>query len=268
MSVIYFYNEVFGITSDTQLYAQNGPSYNDQLYDYIITINGSLNNLFSKKSYQQDPQDINKVIINFEINNNTYNNHYLVTNITSTTNALTNGVIAEDYDFDTRILEILALKIFGHARARAALSNDTDIIRDLQNEFYNHINNVVQNHKYDIFNQYVELDNPQMRRNDVNRPANFNFTNGKFAFPGYISGSLVDKYNLSNDLLNGPKAGISWVQNGEYNIPILIKINSENAIELPDYNSVIIFASYTNNDPNPTYIALDAKSIYDPSYFE
>jgi hypothetical protein len=268
MSFVYFYNDVFSINRDTDLYASNKPSYNDQLYDYIITINGSLNNLFSKKSYQQDPNNINNVIINFEINNNTYNNHYLATNILSTTNSLTNGIISEDFDFNTRILEILALKIFGHARARAAFSNDTDIIFDLQNEFYNHINNVVQNHKHDIFNQYVQLDKPEMIKNDVNRPVNFNFTNGTFSFPGYISGSLIDKNNLSNGLLNGPKTGISSVENGEYNIPILIKINSENAIEYPDFNSVVIFATYTENDPNPTYIALDAKSIYEPTYFQ
>jgi hypothetical protein len=269
MSAIYFYNEVFGITTETQLYAKNGPIYNNQLFDYIITINGSLNNLFSKKTYQQDPQDVNKVIINFEINSNTYNNHYLTTNIISTpTNSLINGVIVDDIEFDTRILEILALKIFGHARARAALSNDMDIIHDLQNEFYNHINNVIQNHKYDIFNQYVQLDKRQLWQNDINRAVSFNFTNGTFAFPGYISGSLFDKNNLSSDLLNGPKAGISWMENGDYNIPILIKINSENAIEFPDYNSVIIFASYTNNNPTPTYIALDAKSIYDPTFFQ
>lgn len=268
MSVVYFYNEVFDINTDTQLYAENRLVYNDQLYDYIITINGSLNCLFAIKSYQQDPTSINNVIVNFEINNNYYNNYYITTNITTATNALINGVLVEECDFDTRVLEILALKIFGHARARAAISNDTDIIHDLQNEFYNHINNVVQTHKYDIFNQYVQLDKPQMRRNDVNRPANFNFTNGVFAFPCYISGSLVDKSNLSNELLNGPKTGISSVENGDYNIPILIKISSENAIEFPDYNSIMIFATYINNEPNPTYIALDTKSVYDPTFFD
>lgn len=267
MSVVYFYNEVFDINRNTDLYADNRLVYNDQLYDYIITINGSLNCLFAKKTYQQNQDDMNNVIVNFEINNNYYNNYYITSTISTTTNALTSGVLVEECEFDTRVLEILALKIFGHARARAAISNDIDIIHDLQNEFYNHINNVIQIHKYDIFNQYVQLDNPQMRRNDVNRPANFNFTNGTFAFPGYIGGSLVDKNNLSTELLNGPKAGISSVENGEYNIPILIKINSENAIEFPDYNSIMIFATSTNNG-DLTYIALDTKSVYDPTFFD
>lgn len=267
MSVVYFYNEVFNIDRNTDLYADNRLVYDDQLYDYIITINGSLNCLFSKKSYQQNPADMNNVIVNFEINNNYYNNYYVTSTISTATNALINGVLAEECEFDTRVLEILALKIFGHARARAAISNDTDIIHDLQNEFYNHINNVVQNHKYDIFNQYVQLDNPQMRKNDVNRSVNFNFTNGIFAFPGYVSGSLLDKNNLSSELLTGHKSGISSVENGEYNIPILIKISSENAIEFPDYNTIMVFATYANNG-DVTYVALDTKSVYDPTFFQ
>ena len=268
MSVVYFYNEVFDINRNTDLYADNKLVYNEQLYDYIITINGSLNCLFSKKSYQQNLCDMNNVNINFEINNNYYYNYYITSTISTTTNALVNGVLVEECNFDTRVLEILALKIFGNARARAAISNDTDIIYDLQNEFYNHINNVIQNHKYDIFNQYVQLDNVEMRRDDINRPVNFNFTNGVFSFPGHISGSLADKNNLSAELLNGPKVGISSVENGEYNIPILIKISSEKAIEYPDYNTIMIFATYTNNNTTPTYVALDTKSVYNPIFFQ
>jgi hypothetical protein len=89
----------------------------------------------------------------------------------------------------------------------------------------NHVNNVLQSHKNDIFNQYVQQDLPQLNANDVNEPVNFNFLDDSLAFPGYIAGSLVDLPNLSDDLKNGPMDGHAMV-NGVYNVPILIKIGA------------------------------------------
>ena len=136
-----------------------------------------------------------------------------------------NGI--ETYtSFNTRILEILALKIFGHARARAAISNDTELTIGIQSNLQNHIISVLNTHGQDIFNQYVNQDLPELNQNDINQPVNFNFQNDVFSFPGYIVGSLIDKQNLSNALLNGVSGGFTDMVNGDYNIPILIRIGN------------------------------------------
>ena len=236
MSATYFYNsegDSFGINRNADLYANNVSPVNLQEYDYVITLQGALDNLFSTRTYQQNASNMNEVDINLVLDHNAFNTMFNNTEMVNAGASITSGVLtASQCDFNTRVLEVLAIKIFSHGRARAAISNDTDIISGIQNALYAHIGNVITAHKHDIFNQYVQQDLPELNNNDVpelnnnnvvNTPVNFNFSNDTLAFPGYINGSLVDLANLSDDLKNGPNDGHALV-NGLYNVPILIKI--------------------------------------------
>ena len=129
-------------------------------------------------------------------------------------------------DFGTRVLEILAIKIFGHARARSAISNDTTITSNIKENLSNHFINVINKYKYSIFNQYVQTDNPNINTDDITAPVEFNFQQDILSFPGFIVGNLDDKSRLSNDLLAGPNVGGNLMVNGEYNIPILIRVGN------------------------------------------
>ena len=263
MSFTYYFNDPFFINSQTQLFAENNNIIDTNIYDYIITFNPIFNTFFSSKTYQQNVQNPNNVDINFAISSNEYSDSYTNTIMQSTeTNAYMYGSM-DNIDFSTRILEILALKIFGHARARAAINNDTFIINNIQNDLYNHIGNVLDKHKYDIFNMYVYQDLIDLKNDDLSKPVNFNFKYDKIAFPGYVKGSLSNKNLLSPSLLNGPVHGINSVVNGDYNIPILIMI-SDNYIDNNqpvDYNYTIILMTSDDNG-YVTYIAFDATSVY------
>ncbi len=288
MSIEYFFNDPFFINTETQLYSQYGNILDTNIYDYIITLNTTFDNLFNVKSYKQSDQDTNNVEINFSIHTDEYNNIYNQTFMSPTeTNAYIYGSM-DKIDFNTRILEILALKIFGHAKARSAIGNDTNIINNLKNELLNHFDDTIQRHKHDIFNMYVYQDKQDLTQDDVSKSANFNFNYDKIAFPGYVRGSLSRKNLLSASLLNGPTHGINSVVNGDYNIPILIMFSDETMMNIninnnnnngnnnnyninnnnnnnnnqpPNYNYTIILMTYDDNG-YVTYIAFDATSIY------
>lgn len=225
--VTYYFNDAndtFGINRNTDLYANNVAPVNLQEYDYVITLSGALDSLFSTKTYQQNGADMNQVDLTLSLNQSSFNEMFNNTAMVNAGATISSGILGGIVcDFNTRVLEVLAIKIFSHGRARAAISNDTDIITAIKDSLYMHVSNVVAAHKHDIFNQYVQQDLPELNNNDVNVPVNFNFSNDTLAFPGFIAGSLVDLANLSDDLKNGPNDGHAMV-NGLYNVPILIKI--------------------------------------------
>ena len=218
----YFFNEPLYFTKSIGVFSKHSiPDIGE--YDYIIKLNMSLNDFFITRSYQQNQNDINNIDITFNVNQDNFNLAYNNTLMDSNRDALIKG---SEYvtSCDTRILEIIALKIFGHAKARTAIKNDTSIISGIKHNLFNFFNNIVQNYKTNIFNQYVQYDLVDLNNNDINEPINFNFTNDVIDFPGYIHGSLLDTNQLSSNLLNGPTSGnSSSLINGVYNIPILIK---------------------------------------------
>ena len=226
MSYTYFLNDVFAVEQDTALYAQNGVAPNLNEYDYIVTLPCNLRDMFSAMTYQQNSQDANLFNVDLTINDSALNSTIAASNMVQQASNLATGIVATNtVGFDTRVLEILALKIFGHARARAAIANDTTITATLNSDLSNHVHNVVSTHKDDIFCQYVQQDNPDLNANDVNAPVDFNFASDYIAFPGYVAGSLIDQPNLSADLLNGPAdQSTHSLVNGAYNVPILIRL--------------------------------------------
>jgi hypothetical protein len=234
MSYYYYENDNFTINK----YQQNTNPITYNKYDYTITLDGSYNKLFNNKYFQYKPND--DIYINLEINNDYFNDIFQNTLITTDTDSQFNNV-SYNSPFGTRILEILALKIFGNAGARAAISNDNQITYNLQNNLLNHVNKVIQNHKYDIYNQYNKnlLDNV-----NINDKINFNFVDSALAFPGSIQGKL------SYPIIPKINAGVSSIINGEYNIPILIKIYQET-----QYYTIILMVIPEDDPTNIMYIA-------------
>jgi hypothetical protein len=208
----YYYAEGNNSFSINNQNYQSPRIINNLHFDYIIELTGSFENLFNTKYFNLTE---NSLFVNFILNNEYYSIMFNNTIMTTETNSQILG-INENTDFNTRILEILALKIFGHAGARAAISNDSYIINNLYNKLYLHIDNVINSHKFDMYNEYnKEL----IQYFNYDQITNFDFNNYTLSFPGIIYGKL--SYNFR------PKTteGISGIDNnGNYNIPILIRI--------------------------------------------
>ena len=134
------------------------------------------------------------------------------------------------------MLEIMAIKIFGHAKARAAIYNDSDFYKNnsnvgsIINKLIDGIQNGITDKKNDIFNIYVDSDRIQYDAvgdqlyNDIDTAHNFNFNNTSWSFPVYLKGSLLDSISssITGNLNNGPIVGGNTLINGSYNIPILV----------------------------------------------
>jgi hypothetical protein len=127
--------------------------------------------------------------------------------------------------FGYRMLEIIATKIFGNAQDWVLVENGinfyktdessliTQIVTDIDNGFNN--STVLNN----IFNIYKNSDSYN------NQPGqhNFEFYNSIWEFPIFYTDNIgfIDGSETSN--FNGPNAGGSEIDNGNYNIPILLR---------------------------------------------
>jgi hypothetical protein len=103
---------------------------------------------------------------------------------------LVTGVNSPDSNLGFRFLEVAALQIFGHAKARAAIRNDTEFSVAM-NDATSKIDTLVAGYtesdsvKREIFNYYIRqnlLDDANVN-GDVTSPVNFNFA--AFNFQGF-----------------------------------------------------------------------------------
>ena len=126
-----------------------------------------------------------------------------------------------------RLLEIVAHKIFGHAKAQSAISNDTDFY-NYDQYIWNYFVNSFSNHEVlnDMHLQYLILKkpevfnfNPYKAYCDIVENENYNFNNIQFTFPMFLNG------HVNNVIASFARnVGGTQITNGNYNIPILIKI--------------------------------------------
>jgi hypothetical protein len=256
MSDTFFVNSPFTISQNTDLYAETDISIFNE-YDYILNINLSkfndnnvitplsINELFNDRIFKQNSNTQNTSNENLydvtltanldAINTLLYSSNSVsisssnldITN-KSTYNTLTTGQKL----LGLRFLEIVATKIFGHAKARAAISNDTDFYRPLSDEgslikqIGEGINIALDTKKNTIFNKYVAYDRIELNpSNDVDDIADFNFEDTEWEFPIYFESTLTDLgNNVSMELLNnGPNVGGNILKNGHMNVPILLR---------------------------------------------
>jgi hypothetical protein len=231
-------------------------------YDYTFLINlalmtgtgalgspGDITCAFANASFEQSQTNADNVNINLTLfNSNLYagwNTSFKNQNIiTMSSGASTLGFSTLDpsitQTIGDRLLEIVAHKIFGNGQARAAIDNDLEFYTH-DGDVWDHLSNALanQNIANDVFNQYVASGrytsqaqtagstNSNSNANDVNRFVNFNFINLTFDYPLYLAGSLGLSNTITNSesaqLNNGPAVGGTQLNNGTYNIPVLIR---------------------------------------------
>ena len=132
-----------------------------------------------------------------------------------------------------RILETVALRVFGHAAARAAITNDLEFpvsVGNLASPF----TNALMNKRNELFNQYVALGRIT-NANDVNVPHQMDLSNFNLSFLLEVDGRLLDPSNvpITNVYENG-FAGYntgsgqtySTMSNGQYMIPVLVTFSA------------------------------------------
>jgi hypothetical protein len=130
-----------------------------------------------------------------------------------------------------RLLEIMALQLFGHAKARAAIANDSsfkDTHATLRDHLHTEFGNVQI--KNDFFEQYVQLDRLDMSQNDVTVAANFNLYDSKISVTTYLTGAVLDIADQVGDMANGNASAVFGTriphslvnsEDGTYNIHVL-----------------------------------------------
>jgi hypothetical protein len=244
MSYSYFANQYFSVQHESNLHAMD-PLLSYE-YDYLFEINTkaySLNSLFNTRFFKQttnvqNSSDEEKVDINLTINRITLDN--LLISDTSTSQGqisgykgIDTGILSDEKKISLRLLEIIAIKIFGHAKARAAIANDKQfydndsISGSVIHQIITGLDSSIKNRKFDIFNQYVHDDRIQLNvDNDVDQNVNFNFSGSDIYIPMYFTTSL-DQVSNTMGLQNGPgTVGGSLFKNGTVTVPILVQFKS------------------------------------------
>jgi len=215
-------------------------------YEYILDINtsagswSSINQLFNMRDFMQNT-NINTYDVDLSVNTDSVNNLLHSINVVNMSSPMTSITDKSAYStlnkepelIGLRFLEIIATKIFGHSKARAAIANDTEFYLpyssngSLIQQITDGINNALYNKKTDVFNMYVGYDRIELNpANDVEVNATFNFDNTTWEFPMFLQSSLndigIDSLNLVN---NGPDVGGNILIDGLMNVPILLRFS-------------------------------------------
>jgi hypothetical protein len=137
---------------------------------------------------------------------------------TSNLSVNTNGFETSWKPFGERLLEIVAMKIFGHPKARAAIGNDNDFYDTdaLSIKVYDAFNNI----KNEFGNYYMGIYDITEVNNNVQA---MNISNFNIIFPFYLNG--ITSKSKTKLFQNGPNVGGSLLVNGNYNIPLLLTFN-------------------------------------------
>jgi hypothetical protein len=220
------------------LYEQNLAPFVSTYYNLQVDVD--LNVLFSTHNFQQtaetDPANADLVNVRLSMNRDKVNELLglsdiaspgsvkpLTTGASGTSGGKNNGSIdgaltSGTDNIATRLLEIVAIHIFGHGRARAAIRNDSEYATSMS-----HIRNQVallftQDVANDFFNQYVNM-NKIMNMNDVNENQPFNFDGIELGYRvNFVLTNILDSDGANSTLIS------NWEANGAgWNTNILLK---------------------------------------------
>ena len=200
MSVFNFYLPGnFGITQDAELYIMNESSLGIRQYHFKILCGSNLNSLFNTRTYIQNSSNQEKVDINLSINqtfvNSVLMNVYNAPGGAGSDESAYRGMDQGILSFSERLLEIAALKIFRHAKARAAIANDNDFT-NLYSNVTTHLLNSFMNEdiKLNFFEQYIGsrglLNNGLP--SDTNESVDFNLHKTQIFIYGTFNGYVTD----------------------------------------------------------------------------
>lgn len=197
MSVFNFYLPgTFQINQNAELYIMNESSLGSRQFHWRINCGTSLNQLFNSRTYKQNSTNAENIDINLSINDT-----YVATLFNSVENAVGGssgnfiGIQSTAATFSQRLLEMVALKVFNHAKARAAIANDNDF-SGLHTQVTTHLSTSFTNSdlRNNFFEQYIqsqEILNAD-GQNDVDAFVNFNLASSQIFIYGNLSGSIID----------------------------------------------------------------------------
>jgi len=197
MSVFNFYLPgTFQINQNAELYIMNEYSLGSKQFHWRINCGTSLNQLFNSRTYKQNSTNAENIDINLSINDT-----YVATLFNSVLNATGGssenfiGIESAASTFSQRLLEMVALKIFNHAKARAAIANDNDF-SGLHTQLTTHLSTSFTNSDLQniFFEQYILASGAVERAasNDVDVAVDFNLASSQIFIYGNLSGSIID----------------------------------------------------------------------------
>ena len=227
----------------------NQPSISYYNFDYTLSINygglpginNNLTNLFSTSNFMQNilnPIDYNidlTLPLHNQINNTTYtwnniNQQKLITIEEGLSSTSFNTFSNSNLKLGDRLLEIIAHKIFGNAKTIKAIGNSISFYNH-DNTIWDHLVNTINNTNFQrsLFEQYLNLSINDITNLEETYDCNilpFNLEGTTIGFPMYLSGTTLSSNGINiPQLINGTNVGGSRLVNGNYNIPILIKIH-------------------------------------------
>jgi hypothetical protein len=227
----FFINDVITVTQGTSLYSNNGESSaNTSEYDYVFNVAvANSTSVFSAATWIQNSLDANSYNATLTVDSAALLSH-LNTDVTSVAAGRGNN---STFDGSTqtvglRFLELAAVKIFGHAKARAAISNDTDFTSSDSGKIMDQIatgvdTKVTSSIANKLFETYVSKD--LINTNDVTSSQTFNLSGTIWEFPIHFTSSLTAT-TLTDGLNNGPDDNGVLLANGAMNdVPILLRLS-------------------------------------------
>ena len=196
--------------------------YNPELFDYNINLYtiGQKQSLFNTATFMMQNGNIPPVFnIDLSLNQiSTFLSSSRSLTIVSNSLVNINGFETSWRPFGERLLEIVAMKIFGHPKARAAIGNDTNFYdtEALSLKVYDAFNNI----RNEFGNYYMGVYDITQVNNNVQL---MNVSNFNIIFPFYLNG--ITSNTRTQLFQNGPNVGGSMLVNGQYNIPLLLTFN-------------------------------------------
>jgi len=233
----FFVNEYVVFNQDTTVDQAPATAYS---VDYKLTLHSvDLNTVFPL-TFQQNSIDVNAVDVT--LNRSPASNAAMVALVAAAKNTwalasnaagvVSSGITAGvTLPLATRLLEVVALRVFGHAAARAAFRNDTAFQTSVDEQLPNKIYNALNNKRNDLFGAYVNDDRIK-NEDDMNNSINMNLANFNMQFIVSITGSIKSDEDNSvittGGLHNGYEAhgGVSTMTGGVYNIPVLVELKT------------------------------------------
>ena len=206
----------FQISQNANLYIMDESNLGDRSFHFSMNCGTSLNSLFSSRNYKQNSINAQNVDISLIINQ-TYA-ATLFTNLVNVAGGTAGNFtgISENnpVSFSQRLLEMAALKIFGHAKARAAIANETSF-NGLESVVISHISSsfLIDSIKNNFFEQYVTTRKIQFNQNDVDQYVDFNLDSSQIFIYGNLNGKVCDATPLTNSTTGLPLFGDTYNTN-------------------------------------------------------
>jgi hypothetical protein len=193
----------FSVTQNANLYIMDAPvTIETRKYHWTIDCGTTLNAMFSNRNYRQVSGNNEAYTANLTVDMTQVNTWLTTTGLTwdSTSSggvATSVGIESGAQNFNLRLLEMAALEIFGHAKARAAISNES-MFTNYHSHVTNHLSTTFndQNIRNIFFEQYVDI-NRYYGSNDNQAQVLFNLANTSFYVFGNLNGEIVDATSIN-----------------------------------------------------------------------